>query len=1302
MTGRRKFLFMLGFIAIIAANAAVTCLLVFSEANLQALLSRVLSEIFLEPAPTFDRVSGGPFTGIKIENLRVLDAEGKETLIAFEELFLRYSVFGRSIIRLKSPTVYFWQLGTHHAFENRLNPKLVEPMEGPAEPAGEPAQFEFEVYNGRVILDEDVQDAARPARHEISIPEFTAVTDGDVVNCDADLEHPTASKIEVKVRYNRARSGPPGCSLKLRGFGLHFDNILVAELPRLAELWESIELYNSAEVEANFQWDNCYKLFEEDNALLNGLQNATLTANGIDVITKPNPLHIKGLSGKLVIEKEEDSWVFRDGLRGSYRGAAVTIGPKPGKPSTLLFAVINAPLTEEIPNAFPELKGLKKQWDLWKIRGKGTIKVEYDPFVEVRPDDRLPIRVITEGTSDFKVTFRPFPYPVHGWKGQVITDAARRETTLKGLSSITSRPRIAAEGKIELNPKPGFDRFDMKVEIDNLDVNDPVLVRIMREKFQNAFDVMEPFNFRGAMKVEYEINGTVPDGKTPDGLLRIVPQRGFSFAHETFPYRLQIPFLSSFIDFSLWNKELRLINVKADEPETGLKAKLIDPDMPDAQAVRFSPNKPLAFGVRYENAPLNERMKFALTTVSAGLGNLWDAIGVEGGKGSGTFIFRRPPGGEPVFYNEVELRQARLRPADFPRCFTSLSARVISTGTATRILDLRSAAPEVPLEGSGIIHHGRKGVAFEDFRFDLRVRDLPLDKRLRDALPEALWNGWDKVNPTGKLDAHCRFSADLDGQPQHTIFLRLTGGTCTCGVLPPEHRIRGLSGTATLTRDRIDIHGLDARLDDAVIHAFGSIEFGGELPRVDLTVDIKNLKLTPRLEVDLPAFRRVIEKLSPEGHVDVLLRLRGTIDPDDPGWLADALEVEINLRSLGISWDVFPEPITSLRGRLTIKDGKLRSDELRGRCSGGDVFVRDLVADTGESKLAASVEVRGFYVDKNTHFPEKLSKAVKTLGLSGSMDIRGNVSVEKPPGAGVPDVHFNFKVWPEDFVLATGLRWDNVSGRVHIEGSIAGGKDVSLKNGEINIINFRFHERHISRLYTNFTYRDDVLKFTGVDGEIHGGRLRGLGGGNPDVRITFKPEFSYDGRLFLHKGKMRLMLDDLGYKTERGAGTPEGEIRSISLEFFGDSDRIEDVRGTGEAKIREATLIEVPLFSRIFNLFSFSDSRKLTFDDMYFKYDLQGKTVLIKQFKMESAVMTLKGDGKIDYDGNVLALAKITFGKEIKLVPEVFRQVKDKTLGGIFSVIVYNKLREPKLFYPTTLGDGDLLPPEKDLHDWNP
>jgi hypothetical protein len=1293
------------FLVVVGVNITVACSLAFSERNLRALLGAVLSEIFLEPAPTFDSVSGGPLKGIVIENFRLPgDAYRREPILGFDRLVFRFGFLGMPKIILERPELSFWKRGTHHSFENRINVRLFERLESETAATGRPLSFEFTVHGGRMAVEEDLQDPGSPARHEISIPHITMESVGRKLICDMTINHPSADTVVAHLEYETPRTGPPSARLNVRASGIRLDNALTGELPKLAKLWESVELYNSASVKAFFEWDNVSRIMENPGSLLDGLLNASVTPYGVDLVTKPNPLRVSGMNGTLTLNQQFGRRYFSGGLSGSYRGAPVLVGPKPVDNSVLLFRMVNVPLTVEIPDAFPAKKNLRKYWDMWDVRGKGTFEAEYFPFSGIRTKTGVPLRFITVGTPDFDVTFHRFPFPLEGWTGKIIIYADRDETRLVGMQSVDTAPRILSEGLTEWDPAPGIDKYGLVTKLKGLYAEDPRLILAMQKEYANTYEIIESFSFRGPMDATFRIAGEVPDGKVPPGKLRIVPRPGMTFSHEAFPYRFRMA--SGISDFDIGTKELKLINIRCREPEFGFTTRLVDPDDMSVTTLSFHPDRPIVFGVQYENAPLNGRMRFALAETSKSMDNLWDALGVQDGRARGLFVFRGKGRGKKKaeLYNDLKLQDVSLLPEQFPRPFTNLSCRVIATDYCTRLEDIRSVPPEVRVSGSGYFIHGSEDEGFGDLRLSLRIEDMPLDERLRGALPEPMRKIWDEINPTGKVDADCRFSASPDGEPQYSIFLTLGGGTCKCGIMPPEYRIRNVSGTATLSDDRIEIHRLAAKLDEANLLAFGSIDLSGELPVADITLRIEDLHLTPRFDFETEILSRLIRKFSPDGKVDVVLRLKGEIDASDPDSLADAIDGEVIFKDLAVSWDRFPEPITALRGTLKLSDGRLTIDELRGRCSGGDIFIRDFSTSTDQTRVEANVEVRGFHVDKRTHLSPGLTELANTLDVSGTLDLRGKFLATEVPGTGESDLEFSLDVWPRDFVLHTGLRWDNVSGRVHMEGSATYDNVITIYEGDINIVGFRFHERHVSRLYSNFTLKNNRLIFTGLDGEIYGGKFFGVGGGaEMDMQVTLDPDnFNYGGGLFLRKASVRLALDDLGYKTKTGQDRPEGEIKTVALSFFGNSDELDDLRGTGEAKIRKATLIEVPLFSRIFSLFSFDETNRLTFDEMNFEYEMRGDVILLKKFTMISPILTLKGDGKMDFDGHLLVVAKITFGKELKLLPDVIRKLKDLPLGRIFTVVAYGRLRDPKLAYPTGATEGDFFPPNKDLRDWNP
>ena len=126
----------------------------------------------------------------------------------------------------------------------------------------------------------------------------------------------------------------------------------------------------------------------------------------------------------------------------------------------------------------------------------------------------------------------------------------------------------------------------------------------------------------------------------------------------------------------------------------------------------------------------------------------------------------------------------RARPAGFPYELRELSGRVAydSRDRRWRFDDLRGRHGAATLEGRGVLTG-----ALSPPRLDLAltVRDVPLDRDLRAALPPGPLAVWDLVRPAGTADADLQL-AWVPGEPVWAASrrFRVTGGTANLTAFP--------------------------------------------------------------------------------------------------------------------------------------------------------------------------------------------------------------------------------------------------------------------------------------------------------------------------------------------------------------------------------------------------------------------------------------------------------------------------------------------------------------------------------------
>ncbi len=274
---------------------------------------------------------------------------------------------------------------------------------------------------------------------------------------------------------------------------------------------------------------------------------------------------------------------------------------------------------------------------------------------------------------------------------------------------------------------------------------------------------------------------------------------------------------------------------------------------------------------------------------------------------------------------EMEVRDGQLRYADFPYPLYGVNGRIVVRNETTRLLDFVAEKGDT----GRITCNGR----FEDAAAGLSMQlmfsgeQVPLDLRLREALPPEQRRFWDAFSPSGALDQF-RFElsqSTTDRSPQFEIELKLDSPSSNAqqfvSVRSPHfpYRLDLIRGSIRYREGTVTLHDVEGRHETTRLIANGSCSQRAD-NRWQLGLDLlsgSRIAVDQELLLCIPAdLQQVCQKIQLRGPVGV----RGTtrvLLPDDH---QSAPEVDYQV-SLQLEGNRIGDagPIRDIRGELNIR-----------------------------------------------------------------------------------------------------------------------------------------------------------------------------------------------------------------------------------------------------------------------------------------------------------------------------------------------------------------------------------------------
>ena len=460
----------------------------------------------------------------------------------------------------------------------------------------------------------------------------------------------------------------------------------------------------------------------------------------------------------------------------------------------------------------------------------------------------------------FRYTIRPegvafiherFPHRFEDVRGEIRIDE-RGRVTLHDLAGRLGRIPVTFLGTVARTPKG--EASDIRVVAPDV-VLGPAVEQYLNDKQRAVYERLDP-GAGGRVAFTYHLATTpTDDPQKPQVAQRVEIRclRHCSIRHEKFPIRITGLLGTVHVDG------------KAHATFTGMKGRIGDAVLEaihgehDADGLRMT--------LKAGGLVFNDALRRALPET---WGKVWDRLR-PGGEADVQYELTPSPDDpqRPVQRVSIEPRNASITYAKFPLPLDKIARGKVTFDHEgnTTISNLRGSVRGRAVEVSG---YTQGGADKRRIHLDITATKLPLDDKLRDALPAEWQERWTLCQPDGAADLSAAIEADL--KTGAWTKCHLTAALDGCRVcykdLPiPLADLRGRfefeDGVVRLTnvagRSRIADH---VQLDGRVAQA------GKEGTR--LRVAARNLRVGPELLAALPAsVRKALREADFRGAVDV-------------------------------------------------------------------------------------------------------------------------------------------------------------------------------------------------------------------------------------------------------------------------------------------------------------------------------------------------------------------------------------------------------------------------------------------------
>ncbi|MBL8816329.1 MAG: hypothetical protein JNL58_09880 [Planctomyces sp.] len=573
------------------------------------------------------------------------------------------------------------------------------------------------------------------------------------------------------------------------------------------------------------------------------------------------------------------------------------------------------------------------------------------------------------------------------------------------------------------------------------------------------------------------------------------------------------------------------------------------------------------------------------------------------------------------------------------------------------VLDIKATgmAGTRPVTAEGVV---RNPGPMAEMGFEVKVTELPLDSRFRDALNEAGRKVVDALNVTGVGDgtARCYRAPGLD-QPT-TIQLDTVVRNASMRFSKFPYDITSLTGRITFdSRENLwTFHELQGMHGEGRLFGKGTYR-GKPLPGVlDLTVTAKNGSLDADLYNALGQGQRSLwSLLQPTGRVNLTTAIHWTNSPGQRA-IVTLPEVEV------LDGTIYPKPFPY---RMNVRSAKFSFDPNDPRYAGvqhceilsffgdhngapitasgwaeinADQFWQLHLNDVNATEISPDDELRAAMPSSWRTTLSHLAPGGRISIEDSQLDFRGQAGGELPPTAA-----WELNLRMRDCGITAGLDLSKIFGMVMARGNWNG---YELKNsGSIRLDSLEVLKMPLTRIIGPYEMTEKELVLGSRDAMLktHPHNIP------TDQQIqaqAYQGTLQLDALVDLQSGQNYQVFAELqNARLEAYAARHLPEERNLQgvinswIYLTGTGDSARDARGRGQMKIEPAALYELPLMLELFaalGKLNFNVPNRSAFDYAFVDFKVEDGAFQFNPIDLVGASIALRGRGTIGLEGDVV------------------------------------------------------------------
>jgi len=572
--------------------------------------------------------------------------------------------------------------------------------------------------------------------------------------------------------------------------------------------------------------------------------------------------------------------------------------------------------------------------------------------------------------------------------------------------------------------------------------------------------------------------------------------------------------------------------------------------------------------------------------------------------------------------------------------------------------------------------------------------NVEIEDRMVAALPEKVRRVISSMHPEGRFNVRWRIDRTLPGQLKPYSSMRLELVNCRVNYEKFPYPLSGIRGVIQAEDNRWSFR-------DLVSGGSRNIECEGSLLPSDAGSELalqfvgKEVPLDDDLMHALPpAVQKAWTEVRPRGRVDLVAEIYHST-----GLAKPSIRVAMQPRadSTSIEPRFFPYQMNIADGTFNYQDGKVIMTNVLAnhsrttiRTNGSGEFHPDgswhmQLENLSADRLAARRDLL-------EALPPKLQKVVDQLRPTGNNFAinSGNFRFSKPADP-IKDItsQWDLRIDCHQTDIQAGVDLQNIHGSVRLVGFSDSARCESF--GELEIDSLTFQDTQFtdlrgpiwmdesSCLLGQWACEKQGVPVKHLTARVYDGTLTG------DTWVTFGdlPKYHTDATI-AGVSLARLMVERFH---SQQAFT--GKV-AANLSLHGEGHSLQALKGSGEVKVTEANIYELPLLMGLLSVLRSGVPDKTAFHDCEMKFDIDGRHVNLNQLDFLGDAVSLYGQGTTNFDQQLNLAFHGVIGRNNARLPLV-KNLIDRTGEQFLQMYVGGTISNPQIHTQPLPGINNLI-----------